>query len=425
MKPTLVSQAHFALIALLACFAALWQARAANAATSTWDAPAAQIATQIAAILGPGQTQIELTNRSSISASNLPTIRTLIEETLRSHGIHSGSSESANTIRITLSENTRESLWVAEILEGNQHQVTMVHFEKLHTAPVTSISGITLERKLLWSSADLPSSSTSPILAAAEWNSSLILLTEDHISLFTHTAGGWTETLHQTINRPTDTSRPISREMRGELVLDAAAATAYLPGLRCTVALPSAGFQNTGIAACTASDDPWPLTSDPSPPQKAFYNAARNYFTGVLTPATGIDLPPFYAALPLPLSPAPALLLTGIDGKPRIATTSGLKPLTGARDWGSDFAFLTSSCGNTEILASNSGEAQLDSLRAYDLRGNEVTAVSEPLQFKGSIVALSSTSTLSSPGTILAIIRTSTQDYEPQYEVDRVSALCQ
>lgn len=443
MKSTLVLQVHTVLIALLACFATLWQPCAVHASASTpaaaaWDAPAAQLATQIAAILGPGQVQIELTNRSSIPASNLAAIRTFVEDALRSHGIHSGSSESANTVRITLSENNRESLWVAEILEGNQHQVTMVHFEKPHAASVTSSSGITLERKLLWSSADVTSASSnaSPILAALEWNNSLVLLTEDHLLLFTRAADGWTEAIHQPLNRPTGASHSMPREPRGELVLDTTSTTitAYLPGLRCISPLLNAQLPGANVnnATCTASDDPWPLTSEPlssgtSTAQKAFYNTVRNYFTGVMTPGLGIDLPPFYTAMPLPLSQElmPSMLLTGIDGKPRLATASGIKPLIGARDWGSDLATLTTSCGNTAIIVSNSGETPLDSLRAYDLRGNEATAVSEPLLLKGSVMAMIpapySTSDSASLSAILAIVRIGTQDYE----VDRVSALCQ
>ena len=44
----------------------------------------------------------------------LPTIRALLEKDLKAHGITTASGESANTIRITLSQNDRERLWVAE-----------------------------------------------------------------------------------------------------------------------------------------------------------------------------------------------------------------------------------------------------------------------------------------------------------------------
>jgi hypothetical protein len=54
-------------------------------------------------------------------------------------------------------------------------------------------------------------------------------------------------------------------------------------------------------------------------PLKAFYNAARNYFTGVVTFRSNVnlDLPPFYTAVtnrPRPAASAP-LIFGGIDGK--------------------------------------------------------------------------------------------------------------
>jgi hypothetical protein len=446
MKPTLVSQAHPALIALFACLAALLYPAPTHAAAA-WDAPATQLAGQIAAILGPGQAQLELTNRSAIPAADLPIIRQSLEDALRTHGIRPGSTESANTVRITLSENDRESLWVAEILEGNQHPVTMVHFAKQHAAPPASASGITLERKQLWSSSE-SDSSAAPILAALEWNNALVLLSEDHLSLFTRSADRWVEAAHQQLTRPAG-AHLIPREPRGQLGLDSAttAITAYLPGWRCTSTLlnnpPQGATQEN--ATCIASDDPWPLTTVPPSAaaagiptpqqltQKAFYNAARNYFTGVLTPGLGssaagpegsgssessIDLPPFYNALPITAYGTPSLLVAAIDGKPRLASAGGIHPLTGARDWGSEIATLTTPCASTIILASNSGEAREDSLRAYELRGAEAAAVSEPLPLKGSIISFTPAAT---PTAVLATVRTGAQ----QYEVDRVSALCQ
>ena len=71
---------------------------------------------------------------------------------------------------------------------------------------------------------------------------------------------------------------------------------------------------------CHASDDPWPVyqSADASsaPALKAFYNPARDYFTGVVTPSIGVDLPAFYAAGMIPRAAGgAALLVAGIDGK--------------------------------------------------------------------------------------------------------------
>src|ERR1700732_921862 len=79
--------------------------------STPWDEPAATLADQIAAILGPGQAQLTLRNLSTISTDELVAIRRLIEQDLRAHGITPSSDEAANLLRVTLSENTRERLW--------------------------------------------------------------------------------------------------------------------------------------------------------------------------------------------------------------------------------------------------------------------------------------------------------------------------
>jgi hypothetical protein len=152
----------------------------------------------------------------------------------------------------------------------------------------------------------------------------------------------------------------------------------------------------------------------------AFYNASRNFFTGVITPNQGVDVMPFYSMATLTRAAGrSALLVNGLDGKVRLVENNSLKAVTGTRDWGSDLAVLTSSCGaGTQIIASGSGEAERDSLRAYELPAQEAVAVSAPLEVDGTVMALS---TAPDGASVWAVVRRSAKDYE----VDRVAALCQ
>src|SRR5690348_11350848 len=92
-----------------------------------WSQPAAELAGQIADLLGPGQAQLTVRNLSTIQTGEISVIRKLIEQDLKARGVLAGGTESANAIRVTLSENTRERLWVAEVVEGNETRVAMVH----------------------------------------------------------------------------------------------------------------------------------------------------------------------------------------------------------------------------------------------------------------------------------------------------------
>jgi hypothetical protein len=154
-------------------------------------------------------------------------------------------------------------------------------------------------------------------------------------------------------------------------------------------------------------------------PFKAFYNAARNYFTGVVNFGPGTDLPPFYSAAQIVRSAASApLIFGGIDGKVQLLNDGTLKSVTGTRDWGSDFAAIRTGCGlGTQIVASGSGEASNDSLRAYELPAKEAIPFSAPLAMDGAVTALASSPDGKS---LIAIVRTT----ENQYEVDRVTASC-
>ena len=95
-----------------------------------------------------------------------------------------------------------------------------------------------------------------------------------------------------------------------------------------------------------------------------------------------------------------------------------LKPIAGTRDWGSDFAVLHSGCGaGTQIIASGSGEAASDSLRAYELPALEAVPASAPLAMDGTVTALWPAPDGKS---VLAVVRNAANEYE----VDRVTALC-
>ena len=198
---------------------------------------------------------------------------------------------------------------------------------------------------------------------------------------------------------------------------------AWLAGTYCSGEAGS--IQGTGFwtVQCRESDDPWPIlqaayTSN-APPIKAFYNAGRNYFTGVVTPNLSVDLPAFYSAtiIPRPAGSA-ALLVNGIDGKVQIDDNNALKVIAGTRDWGSDFAALNSGCGTgAQIIASGSGEAASDSLRAYELPALEAVPASGPLAMDGTVTALR---TSPDGKSVLAIVRTKANENE----VDRVTASC-
>jgi len=395
-------------------------------AASLWEQPTAQLAAQVAEILGAGQAQLTVSNRSTIPAQELPAIRRLLEQDLRARGVATSGTESANAIRVTLSENVRERLWIAEVVEGNQTQVAMVHVDREPVAAPAVEAGMVLEKKRVWDSLATTAITGAPVLAALETKAALVVLEQDEIAVLTMTGAGWREEKRFSVER----QRASSRDVRGMLApaADGFGFTAYTAGTECSGSYaPSAGNSmgnGDWSVRCHESDDPWPLTLGPivtgTASVHAFYNASRDFFTGVITPSPGVDLMPFYstAALPHAATGGSTLLVNGIDGKVQMVVGNALKTVAGTRDWGSDFAAIHSGCGTgTQILVSGSGEAESDRLRAYELPAQEAVTVSAPLEMGGTVTGLSMAPDGAS---VWAVVRKSARDYE----VDRVTALC-
>ena len=397
----------------------------APATPSRWAQPAAELAGQISDILGPGQAQLTIRNLSTIQASEIPAIRKLLEQDLKAHGVIASGAESANAVRVTLSENVRERLWVAEVMEGSETHVAMVHVDASTARPTVADARMVLRKESI---AGLfirigGEVQDDPILAAAEINGHFVVMFADRISIFTSGTGGWTE-----VNTFLS-EKKLARDPRGILLAnaDGGSFTAFVPGGECTgsYSLPLAGAtaDSGWNVRCRTSDDPWPVyqsgDASSAPALKAFYNTARDYFTGVVTPSINVDLPAFYAAGTIPRAAGgAALLLSGIDGKVQIVENGTMRTAAGTRDWGSDFAVVRSGCGvGTQVIASSSGEAANDSLRAFDIPGLEAVPVSSPLAMDGTVTALW---TAQDGKSAFAVVRNASN----QYEVDRVTALC-
>jgi hypothetical protein len=205
--------------------------------------------------------------------------------------------------------------------------------------------------------------------------------------------------------------------MRGELVAaQDHVFDAYLPGVLCSGTNAGAPI----AVACGDSDDPWPVSGPPGATQRGFYNAMRDYFTGVLAPGFGMELAPFYQASDIPRPTGTAMLVDGVDGKVTLVESSVLKPVSGANDWGSDFAVIRSGCGSgVQVLVPGSGAATAgDSMRAYEIAGREAIAVSAPLPVEGAVMAIRAANDGASATIIVR------RDAPLRYEVWNGSAFC-
>ncbi|HKF48914.1 MAG TPA: hypothetical protein VKB38_16260 [Terracidiphilus sp.] len=422
------------MVCSLAAALVVLAAMPAHAATSAtrWDRPASELASRIAEALGPASAHLEFRNLSTIPAGETNVIQHLLEDDLKSNGVTLAGAESANAIRVTLSKNTRGGLWVAEIVEGNETKVVMEPVDLIPATVAPAPQKVTLQRQVVATEFDLSwmaengIQSATPILAAAQANSYLVVLTPDRFAVFRQLPEGWIEEAVAELGA----AHARSRDPRGVVTLNAEVNgfSAFTSGIECTGTFapnPSPVIGSKWTVHCHASDDPWPvMQTGPDSWTRAFYNAERDYFTGVIAPAWGADLPPFYTAGYLPgRASGPAMLLTSVDGRLLLAESGQLKPVAGARDWGSDFAVVSAGCGaEAQVIVSSSGDSANDSLRAYELPAQEAVPVSEPMPLAGGVMAIWPAPDGKS---VFAIVRTPMQQsHEFGYEVDRVTESC-
>jgi hypothetical protein len=332
-----------------------------------------EFAARIVALAGPGAATLTITNSSSADAEQVSRFRRALQGRLNDAGVRLRQSAQATTeIRVTVTENARGLVYLAEVQQGSETRLAIV--ESLRVAPITAgASAMSLRRSLLAVRGE-------PVLDAAMLRAGnetkLVLLTAQSVVLYRQQGGKWSE----------ESSAPIAHgsafplDLRGRLVstgehnLDA-----YLPGTVCSVSA------NGALRAdCHDADDAWPMGA-----QAAFFYAGRNYFSGLLRPGFGKQMPPFFSAAALPYPGYTLWIFAGVDGQLR--THDGLREGTlNVHDWGSDLAAIRSGCGSgTQLLVTSTADIGTnDSLRGYEVVERQAQLAMPVLDFAGTITAL-------------------------------------
>jgi hypothetical protein len=381
---------------------------------------ARQLAHKIAAAAGPGAVALEVINRSSLDDKSVREVRSALEAQLQVEGVRTTKAEQAmGTVEVVLSESLREYVWTAEIVIGSdEKRVALVSLPRSPTGtPFTAALPIVLKTTLLFAQ-EQPMLDLAPVEMPG--GSHLIVLDDGMIAIYRHQgmnpAGRW----ELEASLPIAHSRTFPRDLRGRLLLRRDHLfDVYLPGTFC---------RSSAVApltlTCNDSDDlsrdaPWPLTPDDGG-VRAFFAAARNFFTGALSPGIGkvSNVPSFYSAAALPRSSYTLWALAAVDGSLHLVDGMTDQVVRG-RKWGSDLAAVHSSCGTgTQLLVSESGDTERDGLRALEIPDRDPVAVSSALEFDGRIVALWPES---SGNTAAAIVRRKDTGW---YEAYRVSISC-
>jgi hypothetical protein len=226
---------------------------------STTEA-ASRLAARISSLLPHRAiSSFEFQNLTALPAAEWSTFRSQLQDELRKLGAAAGTTTQPDSrVRVTLSENSRGLLLVAEVSTGENRQVAMLPWGL--PARAESKPRITLTRKLLLTQAE-------PILdiLIVESDSEMLVLSPRQVANYRPTDGKWTPTAIASLLLP----RPMPRDPRGRLETATGGFQAFLPVATCT------GAWNPELKlTCENGTANWPGTSG------THWAADRNFLEG-------------------------------------------------------------------------------------------------------------------------------------------------
>lgn len=367
---------------------------------SDWHDPVSQLATKITAATGPGVVALEINNRSSITSADMEEIRRELTASLATSGVRIWQpDQAAANIKLTLSENLQDYVWVAEIQPGtNEAKVILVSTPRPYLAAVgQNAPAITIRATTLISQAD-------PILDVAVVENTpprVVVLGRTAVTIQEFANQHWT--IVQSL--PVTSPNPLPRDARGRIFLRKDRLfDAYLPGLACHSTNSAPLAMN-----CAPSEDPWPLQAQGL---SAFFSPARNFFTGALVPGIGKQnsAPPFYSTAAIPRANYALWIFAGLDGQVHLLDGINQQVLSRVH-WGSNVVAVHPACRlDSLVLADAPDTDPTESIQAFAFADRDPASVSPKLAIGGSITALWSTP--SGENAIAVYRNSSTGNYE-------------
>ncbi len=345
-------------------------------AVAQWLEPAAQLARQIAATTGPSAVSLTVRNLSSLTPGQAQEIKSELENQLSGAGAHIVNHGAAADVKLTLSENAKGYIWIAEIPQGAEKKIAMVTAPRLKDqAPTPKRPSVVIRKNELWTQ-------EARILDVALLNggSRMAVLDPAAVSVYKLSHDRWS--LEQQL--PIVHAGAWPRDLRGRLApVRDHLFDAYLPGTVCAnSAKPPLSL------SCRAVDEPWPMAAG----QQALYSAVRNFFSGAIVPGIGArtSVAAFYSAAGLPLGNSTLWVFARTDGSVHLMDGVHDVAVDAARGWGSDVAAIRSACGaGAQLLVTGAGDGESkDVVRAFEIGEREPAEVSAPAEFSGPVTAL-------------------------------------
>jgi hypothetical protein len=318
---------------------------------------AAQLAARISSLLQRRSTvSLDLQNLTALPPAEWSSFRSGLEQELRKAGLAVGTTQPEVRLRVTISENQRGLLFVAEVLIGDARQVVILPWSA--PVPVEERRQLQLTRKLVWNQSE-------PILdfLLLDSGSQLLILTASKVSINRLTEGRWIPSSQAALAL----AKQLPRDPRGRIQKTADAFHVYVPGTTCLGVI-----QPAIKVTCSPANETWQASPrDPELPVR--WVTDRNFLE-----SDGFRDKFFTFG---------GGLFTGTDGRNRDRAGD---VVAGAGAWGSDVAGVENLCGSSALLvATKSGDdLDHDQIQVYEIGRGHVTPASEPMDLPGPVTAL-------------------------------------
>jgi hypothetical protein len=248
-------------------------------------------------------------------------------------------------VTVTLSENVKGPLLIAEMDDDSGHAVEMVAFVRQQT-PVSAPMGIQVEKRLVWEQ-------EGPMLDWLAADDQLFVLDPQGLTRLERRDGRY-----QVAERAL-LALPVLRDLRGVLARDGDSLFADAAGQLCHGA--------------------WKPKLDLRCETGGGFLAGRNTLAAP-------DLPPHFSRGEMGVE----TLITEMDGRVHLYD-SARKPLATFDGWGPDFAILSNSCARMKIVVAGSEDrSSSDTLTLYDVLNHMPARASDPSPEPGPVLSLAS-----------------------------------
>ena len=315
----------------------------------TLSGAAAQLAARTSSLLPRRATvSLELQNLTPLPAAEWSSFRSLLQDELRKAGLETAATQPEARVRVTLSNDARGWLFVAEVSTGENRQIVMLPWNL--PSATQNKPRISITRKTLWAQPE-------PILdiLLVDSGSEMLALSATSVSMYRSTGDKWTPSATASLVLP----RPLPRDPRGRLEATADRFRAYLPAATC-----EGTWRPDLTLTCSNGTATWP-------DGQAHWVPDRNELESEAMKAT------FYATA------------DGVFAMPdgRVEDRAG-QPIPGADGWGSDIVGIADPCSAESAVIASSASTEREEIRAYELANGQATPASDAAPLPGPVTAL-------------------------------------